>query len=502
MMTKRIGWLAAASVALLAAVAVLIGGHAVHAAPAAALQALVLNDDATTQWAMHSTKGRTNSHQRVHYHGHSLVRLTPARAADLPALHQLLLDLNIDVWSALRGQVDVRAADAHVLKQALDRYLPGVRARTLVADVEKQLLEPHWHAIDERVAVKSVAAQLHDPKSWFAEYHHLDEIYEWYQLLAAAHKDRITLMRNVGTTHEGRELMALRFTNHSSTNVTLPKKQVYVQGGIHAREWIAHATTQYIAYHLATSDDQTITSLLDEVEIVLVPIVNPDGYAYSWTGDRLWRKNRRADARGVFGVDLNRNYPSHWGEAGASKFRFSDTYMGPSPGSEPEVQALMALFDSLPRVVAALDLHAFSQAILHPPSWTLTDTVHEPQLKAMGDAMSQIIKSVHGKDYVSERLVDLYPHSATGTDWWYDQSRPLDNLAGKRGVDAMNMSARKTVFRPYSFTIELRPSQEDTWQTGGSGFILDKREIIPVGEEILPAFLYYARTALDNVLIE
>ncbi|KAJ3346302.1 hypothetical protein GGF32_007810, partial [Allomyces javanicus] len=177
---------------------------------------------------------------------------------------------------------------------------------------------------------------------------------------------------------------------------------------------------------------------------------------------------------------LNRNYPSHWGEAGAST-------------------AMMALFDSLPRVVAALDLHAFAQLVLRPPGLTFEDTLHEPQFKAMGDAMARIIKNVHGVDYVSEKEIDLYPVSATATDWWYDQSRPLRNLVGKHAADAddMNMPARGTVFRPYSYTIELRPSRSKP-----PGFMLDEREIIPVGEEILPAFLYYARTALDNVLIE
>ncbi|KNE61187.1 hypothetical protein AMAG_18751 [Allomyces macrogynus ATCC 38327] len=181
--TKRVGWLAAASFALLAAVAVLLGGHAVQAAPAA-LNAPVLHDAATSQWAMRhgAHQGKTHGkHQRVHYHGHSLVRLSPTRSTDLPSLHQLLLDLNIDVWSAQSGHVDVRAADAHALKAALHRYMPGVRTRTLVADIETQLLAHHWRAMDERPSTKSsVADQLHDPKTWFSEYHDLDEIYEWY----------------------------------------------------------------------------------------------------------------------------------------------------------------------------------------------------------------------------------------------------------------------------------------------------------------------------------
>ncbi|KAJ3346303.1 hypothetical protein GGF32_007811 [Allomyces javanicus] len=513
---KQVGWLAAASgLALLAAVAVLIGGHTVHAAPAA-IHAPVLHDAATQQWAMqqHGVPMRKHA-QRVHYHGAyhvSLVRLTPAHAADLPSLHWLLLDLNVDVWAEGRTHVDVRTADTHALTEALRRSQPGVHADTIVADVEKQLLAPYWRAIDERTAAtaqRSVAAQLHDPKAWFAEYHDLDEIYEWYRLLAAAHKDRITITRNVGTTHEGREIMALRFTNHASANAALPKKQIYVQGGIHAREWISHAIAQYIAFHLATSNDTAITALLDEAEVVLVPVVNPDGYAYTWTTDRIWRKNRRNNGHGAFGVDLNRNYPAHWGEGGSFTSPFVDKYMGPSAGSEPELQALMAFFDSLPRVVAALDLHSFSQVILRPLGWTGEDAMHEKQHKTVGDAMAQIIKNVHGTDYVSEKLFDFVLTSGTATDWFYMQSRPLTNLLGDDAIDKSNdVTVRKTalppdhatVFRPYSFTLELRPLHPGFGDGFFDGFMLDPSEIVPVGEEVLPAFLHFARFAMDNVL--
>ncbi|KAJ3372876.1 hypothetical protein GGF31_001413 [Allomyces arbusculus] len=511
---KRVGrWLAIASLALFAAIIVLIGGHAAHAAPAA-IHAPVLREAATTQWAMRQYGTRRKNTHRVHYHGHSLVRLTPAHATDLPALHRLLLDLNVDVWAESRAHVDVRAVNAHVLKQALDRSLPGVRTRTLVADVEKQLLATYWRAIDERSAATakpSVASRLHDPKTWFSEYHDLDEIYEWYQLLAAAHKDRMTVVRNVGYSHEGRELIAVRFTNHVSTNVTLPvKKQIYVQGGIHAREWISHATAQFIAYHLATSNDTAITTLLDEAEVVLVPVVNPDGYAYTWTTDRIWRKNRRNNGYGAFGVDLNRNYPAHWGEGGSYKNPFIDKYMGPSPGSEPELQALMAFFDSLPRVVAALDLHSFSQVILRPLGWAGEDAVHEQQHKMVGDAMAQIIKNVHGKDYVSDKLFDFVLTSGTATDWFYMQSRPLTNLFGDADGERNDVTTKKTVlppehatvFRPYSFLLELRPVRPGIGDGFFDGFMLDPSEIVPVGEEVLPAFLHYARFAMENVLTE
>ncbi|KAJ3366712.1 hypothetical protein GGF32_003356 [Allomyces javanicus] len=209
---------------------------------------------------------------------------------------------------------------------------------------------------------------------------------------------------------------------------------------------------------------------------------------------------------------LNRNYPAHWGEGGSYANPLIDKYMGSSAGSELELQAFMAFFDPLPRVVAALDLHSFSQVILRPLGWTGEDAVHEKQHKTVGDAMAQIIKNVHGKDYVSEQLLDFVLTSGTATDWFYMQSRPLTNLLGDDAIDKSNdVTAGKkapppehaTVFRPYSFTLEeLRPLHPGFGVGFFGGFMLDPSEIVPVGEEMLPAFLHLARFAMENVLTE
>jgi len=92
-----------------------------------------------------------------------------------------------------------------------------------------------------------------------------------------------------------------------------------ISGGQHAREWIAPAAVMYVVEKLARGYgvDPEITTMLQSYEFAIAPILNPDGYEYSRTTFRYWRKNRRVNRDGSFGVDLNRNWDSHWREVGS-----------------------------------------------------------------------------------------------------------------------------------------------------------------------------------------
>ena len=95
----------------------------------------------------------------------------------------------------------------------------------------------------------------------------------------------------------------------------------------------------YIADRLVSDydTDPVIQDLVDRVEFIIVPIVNPDGYVHTWGPDRLWRKNRRDNGHGTFGVDPNRNWDFGWGGAGSSGITNSETYRGTAPFSEPAI---------------------------------------------------------------------------------------------------------------------------------------------------------------------
>lgn len=153
----------------------------------------------------------------------------------------------------------------------------------------------------------------------------------------------VTARYGLPPTVDGNHLYAMKI----SDNVSLEEKEpaTLVVSTHHAREIV----TPVIAIHAIDrlvngyGTDPALTALVDENEIWIAPVWNPDGYVYVFEVDNFWRKNRRSVAGGT-GIDLNRNYPFGWaGPCPGSSSPPSATYRGPSPASEVETQTLMAL---------------------------------------------------------------------------------------------------------------------------------------------------------------
>jgi hypothetical protein len=258
------------------------------------------------------------------------------------------------------------------------------------------------------------------------------------------------------------------------------KKRVWLQSLQHAREWISGATMQFIADGLASGypSNPRVKGVLDQVEFLIVPVANPDGYTYSWTTDRYWRKNRALVNGQKMGVDPNRNWPDHWGTGGSSTNPSAENYMGPSAGSEPEIKALMKAYSSNSDMIAAVDVHCFSQLILRPYGWTQNRSPDEAALTKIGEVMKAEIAKPRNTKYTNQRVVDLYIASGGSNDWWYGLGTP------------------KGQQKPYGMALELNPA----FAFGASGFVLDPKNIVPIGGEITAAILGMAEYALANPL--
>lgn len=400
----------------------------------------------------------------VRYDGEKVFRCQfgPQRAVN-SAMYRLIIDQGLDIWGRTEDYIDVRVKKAQFAEPTVRNLMS--RCDVLHADLEAVMAEADAKFLARREAKKA---------EWFEDYHTYDEIKAWYEDLANTYSDFATFIDSIGTTLEGRDQFAFTFT---SSNGTALKPKIFFQCQIHAREWISGATCGYVINELLSTygSNDEVTAILDAVEFVVIPIQNPDGYAYTWSNDRLWRKNRNPNTGGCAGVDLNRNYNDHWGQGGSSSSPCSDTYMGPSANSELEVQNAIAFFKANAPVIGGIDWHSYSQLILRPYGWTRNDSPDEAQLKALGDGMREAIREVHGVSYTSQKSIELYTTTGTASDWFYGEEATETNDG----------------YRAAGFTIELR-------DTGRYGFELPAEQIIPTGEECFQAVLFFVSELVAN----
>lgn len=191
-------------------------------------------------------------------------------------------------------------------------------------------------------------------------------------------------------TSEGRPIRWLRISDNASQKENEPK--VLYNALHHAREVLSLTQLVYYMWYLLENYDKNpeIKQLLDNTELYFVPMVNPDGYVYNETsapnGGGLWRKNRRINGNGTFGVDLNRNYGYEWAynDNGSSPNPASETYRGPSAFSEPETQAVKWLCENYDFKLA-LNYHTYGNLLIYP--WGYNDFLADPKFRDIGDLL-------------------------------------------------------------------------------------------------------------------
>jgi hypothetical protein len=184
----------------------------------------------------------------------------------------------------------------------------------------------------------------------------------------------ITALREIGRTHGGRPVLALKISDNPERDEDEPA--VFINGAHHGSELMAIEYALDVVQHLVENYrvDPAVRRYVDGIEIWCVPLVNPDGNFYYMHRSRAaGRKNGRDnDGDGVLsvwdGVDLNRNYPFQWGalgEVGSRSFYSDGRYRGPGPASEPEVAAVLGLAGER-RFAAAVSFHTYATAVLSP----------------------------------------------------------------------------------------------------------------------------------------
>lgn len=285
----------------------------------------------------------------------------------------------------------------------------------------------------------------------------MDEIRQWMEDVERMNPNLVS-SSVYGQTFEGRNITLLKLAlDHPQGR---EKKVVWVDCGIHAREWIAPAFCQWFVKEIVQSykTDKKLEQILQNVDILVTPVVNVDGYMFTWTNDstRLWRKSRSTPPPGssCYGVDLNRNFDANWGTVGVSFDSCSNTYCGKSAGSEPEAKAVMEFVGGMvDKVLCFLTIHSAGQLLLLPYGHPQITAPNYDELVSVGKAAAAEMKKIHGMDYkVGTSPQILYPNSGSSRDW------------------------ARLIGIPFSYTFELR-------DTGEFSHLLPEDQIQPACEE-------------------
>merc|ERR1719511_643383 len=198
-----------------------------------------------------------------------------------------------------------------------------------------------------------------------------------------------------GQSLEGRDIKIVRLRG---AGWSPGKTRVFVSYVVHAREWITAMAGALQVEQLIEHVKQN-PNYLDETEVVLMPMNNPDGFVYSHTTSRMHRKNMAQNSgSSCIGVDLNRNYDVNFAGAGSSSNPCSDTYHGPSAASEPETQVLMQVMNEAPNTVY-IDVHSYTQLAISAYAYTTANNPRAAEYRAVGALIQDAMREVAGITY-------------------------------------------------------------------------------------------------------
>jgi len=396
----------------------------------------------------------------VRFDGHKLLEILHNTESDLVKLLEMEVKFQLDFWKLPKHVNDT--AYVRVPPTYLGDFLAeleGINAHvtTVIDDVQTILDQsPQKTQVSHRRSTYDLY-----------KYHTYASIQSYLRSVTSSRSSGLTAsVFNIGNSYESRPIEGIKITSSSGSS----KRSIVIDGGIHAREWIAPAAVIYAIDQLSHSDPSSpfytdVNWLLSHYDVYLLPCINPDGYEYTDV-NRLWRKNRHPSGHGNYGVDLNRNFPFHWDPSiGGSRDPNSDLYSGPSAGSEPETQRMVQFLKSVGNEADAyLTLHSYGQMWLYPWGYTadLPSDWHDLDAAARAGT-SAILTTGHSRFTVGSSTRTLYS-AAGGSD---------DFAKGVAGIK-------------YSYTLELR-------DTGRYGFQLPTSQIQPASEEFFAGFLAFAR---------
>ncbi|XP_012329476.1 carboxypeptidase A1 [Aotus nancymaae] len=401
---------------------------------------------------------------REDFVGHQVLRISAADEAQVQKVKELedLEHLQLDFWRgpAYPGSpIDVRVPFPSI--QAVKVFLEshGISYEIMIEDVQSLLDE-------EQAQMFAFHSQPRSTDTFnYATYHTLEEIYDFVDLLVAENPHLVSKIQ-IGNTYEGRPIYVLKFSTGGSK-----RPAIWIDTGIHSREWVTQASGVWFAKKITQDygQDAAFTAILDTMDIFLEIVTNPDGFAFTHSQNRMWRKTRSLTTGSLcVGVDPNRNWDAGFGLAGASSNPCSETYHGKFANSEVEVKSIVDFVKDHGNIKAFISIHSYSQLLLYPYGYTTEPAPDQDELDQLSEAAVTALASLYGTKFKYGSIIKaIYQASGSTVDWTYSQ-----------GIK-------------YSFTFELR-------DTGRYGFLLPASQIIPTAQETWLALLTIMEHTLNH----
>jgi murein tripeptide amidase MpaA len=319
-------------------------------------------------------------------------------------------------------------------------------------------------ALDE-MSILSENVTTYADITWFNNYH--------------AYADHLTFLRELqtqfpsnarvvtsGTTGQGNTITGIHFYGSSGGGA---RPAILFHGNVHAREWITSMTVEYFAWTLLSgyASSTEIRGFLDKYDFYFFPVVNPDGFIYSQTSDRMWRKNRASvSGNSCLGTDINRNWNYQWSSTGgASTSPCAQDFKGSGAASAAETKALTSFAQNLKNTQGLklyIDWHSYSQLFMSPYGYSCTALPSKnAEYQSLSAGAVAALRAVNGVAFDYGPICStIYKVTGGGVDYIQD-----------------------VIQGDYVFTAELR-------DTGRYGFVLPAAQILPSGREAYAAVRY------------
>jgi murein tripeptide amidase MpaA len=370
--------------------------------------------------------------EKVKYNGYTVLRMQ-INSTNYLDIQNIADKYNLDIWAQNSQEkwMDIMIPPNHDILKVIKQHDHIVS----IPDVEEHIQSMEINQTSSRKR-----------QAFFDYFPNYEEVSQWLDTQLALYPSNSRSFE-VGQTFQGNAIRGIRIFKGTSA-----KPAVFLQGGIHAREWITVTTALYIIQELLA-----LPPILDFYDFYIVPVLNIDGYNFAHSSTRLWRKNRQSvSGSNCIGTDLNRNYQWEWGRGGSSTDPCSDTFMGRTPGSTPEVSGITNfLTNQVPNVIFFLDIHSYGSMFMSP--WGYSYNYPPTQDYTVMDTVMQVarssIRAVNQRTYAIGTSANvIYIASGGSDDWSY----------GQLGVVP-------------SFTVEI----------AGTSFIAPTSQILPLAQEIM-----------------